>query len=215
MSIDYSKAVTGSPGAADADVDGIHPDGEEGDATASVHPDLWRAMVSESPGARWYMDLESLQVIRVPWADGAAMAPVAEEPARFAEIPTLATERQRGHARKVLAEHVGQDQAGFLTSEEPWLRHFHEHASPELRQVLSDARRAWVIGEVRAWMRTHDLPEYRFVRSSRPSAAAPRGPRAPRPRVVALREALHRAIDRMSERELEALGVPARLLVED
>ena len=107
------------------------------------------------------------------------------------------------------------DLAGFLTSEEPWLRHFHEHASPELRQVLSDARRAWVIGEVRAWMRTHDLPEYRFVRSSRPSAAAPRGPRAPRPRVVALREALHRAIDRMSERELEALGVPARLLVED
>lgn len=189
-------------------------EGDGGEGTASLHPDLWRAMVSETPGAGWYMDLDTLVVLRVPHADGEPLSPVADEPDRYLEIPTLPTERQRAHARSVLAELVGAEQARFLTSEEPWLRHFHEHATPELRNSLSDARRAWVIGEVRTWLHNHDLPEHRFVRINRPSSRDPRRPGS-RTRLGALREALHRAIDRMSERELEALPIPARVLVDD
>ena len=184
-----------------------------GEGTASLHPDLWRAMVSETPGAGWYMDRDTLVALRVPHSDGEPLSPVADEPDRYLEVPTLPTERQRSHARSVLADIVGPDQARFLTSEEPWLRHFHEHATPELRNALSDARRAWVIGEVRTWLHNHDLPEHRFVRVNRPSPRDPR--RLGRTRISVLRDALHRAIDRMSERELEALPVPARLLLDD
>lgn len=187
---------------------------DDGDASASLHPDLWRAMVSETLGTRWYMDLENYQIIRV-MCDDRPGSPVSDDPDRYVEVPTLATDRQREHARSVLAEHVGDQQASFLTGDEPWLRHFHEHASPELRQVLSDARRAWVIGEVRNWLRDHDIAEYRFVRSNRPAGRDARGGRMTRVRVHQLRDALHRAIDRMTERELEALAIPARLLVDD
>lgn len=190
-------------------------DADEGES-ASLHPDLWRAMVSETLGIRWYLDLDSMMVIRAPFMDGVPGHPVADDPERFAEVPTLPTDRQRNHARRVLSEHVGLEQASFLTSEEPWLRHFHEHASPELRQVLSDARRAWVITEVRSWLRDHDVPEHRFVRVGRATASRePRSLRSPRGRMTSLREAIHRAVDRMSERELEALPIPARLLVDD
>lgn len=205
--LDSLNALSQSPLAGATDED-------EGDASASLHPDLWRAMVSETPGTRWYMDLENFQIIRV-MCDDRPGSPVSDDPDRYVEVPTLATDRQRDHARAVLAEQVGADQASFLTGDEPWLRHFHEHASPELRQVLSDARRAWVIGEVRAWLRDHDIAEYRFVRSNRPAGRDPRSGRLTRARVHQLRDALHRAIDRMTERELEALPIPARLLIED
>ncbi len=188
---------------------------DEGEASASLHPDLWRAMVSETLGIRWYLDLDAMMVIRAPYIDGVPGHPVCDDPERYAEVPTLPTDRQRNHARRVLGEQVGADQAAFLTSEEPWLRHFHEHASPELRQVLSDARRAWVIAEVRSWLRDHEVPEHRFVRVVRAGARDPRASRAPRGRMTSLREAIHRAVDRMSERELEALAIPARLLVDD
>lgn len=206
MNSDHSR----SDPAALADPAAHEQQGEGG--TASLHPDLWRAMVSETPGAAWFMDLDTLQVLRVPVDDDEPLSPVAEDPDRYAEIPTLATERQRTHARSVLAELLGPEQARFLTSEEPWLRHFHEHATPELRLALSDARRAWVIGEVRAWLADHDVPEHRFVRVNRPNMRAARGSRT---RLSTLREAVHRAVDRMSERELEGLGIPARLFVDD
>lgn len=200
-----------SPGELSDEPHGLESDGA--DASASLHPDLWRAMVSEAPGVRWYMDLENLTILRSNLVDGHPTGPVADEPRRYVEIPTLATDRQRGHARRVLGELVGADQVTWLTGGDPWLRHFHENAGPELRQALSDARRAWVVTEVRAWLRDHDLPEHRFVRSARP------GPREVRPRLrhraMSLREAVHLAVDRMTERELESLPIPARLLLED
>lgn len=200
-----------SPGA--LEVAGAAEDADEGEA--SLHPDLWRAMVSETLGVRWFLDRDTLTVIRAPLIDGAVGHPVADDPERFAEVPTIATERQRAHARRVLAELVGAEQAVFLTSTEPWLRHFHEHASPELRQALSDARRAWVIAEVRTWLRDQGVPEHRFVRLGRGAPRESRPPRSPRARSTSLREAIHRAVDRMTERELEALPIPARLLVDD
>ncbi len=204
-----------SHGAQDAAAANEAAEGDEGEASASLHPDLWRAMVSETLGIRWYLDLDSLMVIRAPYVDGSPGHPVSDDPDRYAEVPTLPTDRQRNHARRVLSEHVGADQAAFLTSEEPWLRHFHEHASPELRQVLSDARRTWVIAEVRSWLRDHDVPEHRFVRMGRSASRDGRSSRSPRARMTSLREAIHRAVDRMTERELEALPIPARLLVDD
>ena len=212
MSNDIVRPV--SHGALEAAGSADDQDASDADASASLHPDLWRAMVSETVGVRWFLDLESLQVVRASVPDGGSASP--EDPARYAEVPTLPTDRQRAHARKVLTELVGAEQAAFLTSEDPWLRHFHEHASPELRQQLSDARRAWVIAEVRAWLRDHNVPEHRFVRVGRPATRGEARPvRPPRSRVLSLREAIHRAVDRMTERELEALPIPGRLLVDE
>lgn len=211
MSNDSVRPV--SHGALEGSAAQDESDSSDADASASLHPDLWRAMVSETLGVRWYLDLDTFQVVRAAVPEGGA--PTPEDPERYAEVPTLPTDRQRAHARKVLTELVGAEQAAFLTSEEPWLRHFHEHASPELRQTLSDARRAWVIAEVRAWLRDHDVPEQRFVRVGRSSSRDARSSRAPRSRVLSLREAIHRAVDRMSERELEALPIPGRLLVDE
>lgn len=213
MPLDQARpASLGAYGEASEDAHG--GDAEASDATASLHPDLWRAMVSETPGVRWYMDHDTLTILRVGLADGHPLPPVADAPGRFAEIPTLPTDRQRAHARRVLSDLVGTEEVAWLTGGEPWLRHFHENASAELRQALSDARRAWVVAEVRAWLHAHDLPEHRFVRSARPPARDLRGGRM-RSRNMSLREAVHHAIDRMTERELEALPIPARLLLDD
>lgn len=212
MSIEQVRTTAGVPPGESAE-DQHGPESDGADASASLHPDLWRAMVSEAPGVRWYMDLDSLGILRTSLIDGQPNGPVADEPRRYLEIPTLTTDRQRTHARRVLAEIAGPDQVAWLTGGDPWLRHFHENAGPELRQALSDARRAWVVTEVRSWLRNHDLPEHRFVRSARP---APRDPRLrPRQRSMTLREAVHLAVDRMTERELEALPIPARLLLDD
>lgn len=211
MSNDSVRPV--SHGALEGSASQDDADASDADASASLHPDLWRAMVSETVGVRWFLDLNTYQVVRASVPEGGSASP--DDPGRYAEVPTLPTERQRSHARRVLTDLVGEEQAKFLTSEEPWLRHFHEHASAELRQTLSDARRAWVIAEVRAWLRDHDVPEQRFVRLGRSAARDTRPTRAPRTRVLSLREAIHRAVDRMSERELEALPIPGRLLVDE
>lgn len=217
MSADSLRAApqAAAPEKASAESELTGVESEETDLSASLHPDLWRAMVSETSGVRWYLDLDSLQVLRVTLAEGGAGHPVVDDPQRYVEVPTLATERQRAHARRVLTEQVGAEQAAFLTAEEHWLRHFHEHASPELRQALSDARRAWVIGEVRTWLRSHDVPEHRFVRVGRAANRETRAVRPPRARLTVLREVIHRAVDRMTERELESLAIPARLLLDD
>jgi len=216
MNLEFTRPNAPGALALPAEAEPSVQDTDEGDAAASLHPDLWRAMVSETGGACWYMDLESLTILRVPLSDGRPGAPVAEHPERYLVVPTLQTDKQRGHARKVLTEHVGAEQALALTVGEPWLRHFHEHATPELRQILSDARRAWVIGEVRAWLREHDIQEQRFVRAGRAAPRELRPPaRFPRTRQGALRDAVHQAVDRMTERELEALAIPARLLIDE
>ena len=209
MSLDSSRSVDGVH-------EGLADGSQRADAeSASLHPDLWRAMVSETEGVRWYMDLENLSIQRFGPPDGAASAVDTPPSERYLSIPTISTERQLAHARQVLAERLPPGEVEWLTSGTPWLRHFHESASPDLRQVLSDARRAWVVGEVRAWIRAHDVPEHRFVRSTRPPPRDTRAPPPPRARGLSLRAAIHRAIDRMTERELDALPIPARLLVDD
>lgn len=209
MSLNLSRPADGVSEAASEG----SPRSEGDGASASLHPDLWRAMVSETEGVRWYMDLEALSILRAGVADGEAAALEARPGGRFLPIPTISTERQRNHARHVLAEHLEPADVDWLTGGQPWLRHFHESASPELRQLLSDARRAWVVTEVLTWIRDHNLPEHRFVRAARPSARDARDARPARGR--SLRQAIHRAIDRMTDRELDALPIPARLLVDD
>ena len=206
MTDDLKRGVT-APGEHETDPD-------EHDETESVHPDLWRAMVSEVVGAAWYLDRHTSQILRVPDSDGRPGSPVEDAPSRFLLVPTLATDRQRSHARHVLAELVGAERAAWLTAQDPWLRHFHEHATPELRQQLSDARRAWVIAEVRAWLDDHGISEDAFIRVMRSGGREARG-RRPRDRAEGLRRAIHRAVDRMSPAELAALPIPARMLVSD
>lgn len=184
--------------------------------------DLWRAMVNDRPEIVSYLDLGALVVVEA--AKDAAEGPVAAEPERHVLIPTVRTEEQRDFVLGLLRESF--DAAGAEALVPPvtsWMRTFVREAPPDLQRRVLEARRAWIVQRARDWLRAHGLPEDRFVHRGRPDAGIERsqgdgrrdvGARASAARSTSLRDALHRALDRMTDAELESLRVPARLLLD-
>ena len=187
-----------------------------------LRPDLWRAMVNDRPKIASYLDLGALIILEA--AKSGAEGPVAEEPERHLLVPTVSSEEQRGFALELLRESF--DAAGAEALVPPvtsWLRTFVREAPPDLQRRVLEARRAWIVQRARDWLRAHGLPEERFVHRGRPDAGIERhqgdgrrdvGGGASAARSTSLRDALHRALDRMTDDEIESLRVPARLLLD-
>lgn len=176
----------------------------------AIEQSLWQAFVSDREGSAWFLDLSSLAVVQAPLTDGEPGVPVAAEPHRYIRIPTLSTTRQRDHARTFLEPHLGALAAQQLTASPTWLQRVRVELDDALLRQLLDDRRRWVVQHAREWLEEHALPANRFIYARSSSRADP----SRRGRTAHLRAALHAAIDKMSEAELAALTIPARLLVD-
>lgn len=192
-------------------------------ATADTHDtftsltmrhDLWRAMVNEQGGAPYYLDLATLHII------DSSREGTPTELERHLTVPTVSSDEQRAFVLDLLKKSVSAESAAALVPPGPrWVRTFVAEAPPELRRAVEDARRAWIVRRGLEWMRAHGIPERPFIRRGDARAARDehspidRQQRSPT-RLRGLREALHRAIDRMTDEEIQALHVPARLLID-
>jgi len=180
----------------------------------ALREDLWAAMVTERTESRWFMDLETFEVIRVPLTDGNPGSPVAETPERYVTIPTIPTVQQREQARTTLLALVGEQQAVELTPEHDWLRHLHQHATSVMLAQVLRARRSWIVQQTLTWLRAQGIPEHHFVRYAPAGGNRRQPPKHSSDREAALRQALHLAIDRMTVEQLAGLNVPAWLLID-
>jgi GNAT superfamily N-acetyltransferase len=191
-----------------------------------LRSDLFTALITDRNDTGWFVDLETLGVLSVPLIEAAAPGPpVQDTPERYVRVPTLSTEDQRDHARSVLAEALGAEAAEQLTAPSDWWQRFRKVAPLEAIDALYNARAGWVRERGRSWLRDQGLPEHRFVRVRRsepeaePKAELPAARSDSKPQEwirrdrVALRAALHRAIDLMSEEELSHIDVPDRFFV--
>jgi hypothetical protein len=141
------------------------PDGEVPSHHSPVlQENLWAAMVTERNDSRWFIDLETLDVLQVPWRDGKPESPVAETPERYVTVPTISTAQQREQARTTLVAFVGKQQAVELAPEHDWLKHLHQHAPPAILAKVLRGRRDWVVEQALTWLRAQGIPEHRFIR---------------------------------------------------
>jgi hypothetical protein len=186
-----------------------HGDDDEG----GIREDLWRAMILDRRGIRWVLDLETLTIQENAEVEGVLTSPFADAPEQYLVVPTVPTVGQLAQARQTLGALVSPEQVGSLIPEENWLRHFRMTAPGALREAVLHARKVWIVALARTWLRSHGLPEHRFIRRIiRHQAAGPRNIQDV-DEAAALRRALHQAIDRMTPAQLGNLLVPASVLV--
>ncbi|HZF53317.1 MAG TPA: hypothetical protein VE093_31915 [Polyangiaceae bacterium] len=187
--------------------------------TLAMRSELWRAMVNDRTELRYLLDLATLSIVEVVGDD--VESPVASEPERYLAIPKVSSEEQREFAVDLLRKHLPPERAEALVPPRPdWMRTVISEAPEELHTLMRNARREWLVRRAQQWMHAHGIPEERFIysyRSHERPASAPTQSHAERgsgSRSKRLRDALHRAIDQMTDQELEALRVPARLLID-
>jgi hypothetical protein len=164
--------------------------------------DLWTAFIADRPGHRWFLDLDDLATVEVPF-DGTARGAVATAPEQYIEIPTLSTDAQRQHAILTLAPRVGEDSAQQLTAGAYWWPTLQRDGDSSLVQAMLTARASWVASQITAWIALHGLPMHVFLRAKQSPEE-----------IVELRACIHRAVDQMTPAELGRLSqrLPARFL---
>jgi hypothetical protein len=188
---------------------------DDASTTLFMRGDMWHAMVNDRAETAYYLDLESLSIVD----SGKDGTPADLE--RYLTIPTVSSEEQRAFVIDLLQKTLDAERTAALVPPGPnWMRTLIAEAPQELRRSVQDARRDWIVRRGQEWMRAHGIPERPFLRRNDPRdegedhAVVDRRRRPSTARAHRLREALHRAIDRMTDDELQALQVPARLLLD-
>ncbi len=174
--------------------------------SVNVERDLWKALVVNQPNRSSYIDLDTLSVITTESDDdGNPGTPVSDQPWRYLLVPTIPTDRQRGHAETALQGVLDPATLRDTREDSDWLAQLKGRLSNAEFEAFRAERREWVVGIVRPWLRRQGLPPGRFLWH--------RKARAPEP-MSNLRRTIHIAIDKMTQDELERLLLPARLLVD-
>lgn len=200
---------------------------EVGTVSRGVGQELWFELASDvqsssEVAARPALSRKLLDAVTrydgtvTAWYDLAAEATVfgdePSDPDRFLPLPVFGLEVQHAWARRWVTESIeeGTDREGLLLAlEDAELRPFLDRCDAlGLRPLWGTFRRAHLTEQVEAWAARHGIrPSTLTEPVPQPRSNPPR----PLSRADHLRAFLHRAVDEMTEAELEHVWVPARL----